>query len=429
MKRTSIVVVGAGFGGLSVVRGLREVCADVTLVDSVNHHLFQPLLYQVATAALSPADIAGAIRSLVSAQDNVTVIMDEVVGVDTVTRQVLLTGGATLAYDFLVLATGSAYSYFGNAQWADKSMVLKTLDDATRIRSRLLSSFEWAESSTDAEEIERLLTFVVVGGGPTGVELAGNIAELARTTLSDDFRRIDPRAATVVLIEAEPRLLADFPDTLARYVENALRSLEVDVRCGLRVTSIDERGLTASDVRIDSENIFWAAGTKARPAAEWIGAKASRNGAIEVHDDCSIPGHEDIYAIGDCACQVGVDGKPLPGLAAVAKQQGKFLAKLLAARVKGVRPAARFIYKDFGTMAIVGRYRAVARLPIGSVSGPIAWLLWSLVHLILLMDFRSRLAVYFNWCWSWLTYGRGARLIMAPSSRPRRSTPPRKACA
>jgi NADH dehydrogenase len=412
MTKKRVVIIGAGFGGLAVAYKLKHADAEVVVIDRTNYHLFQPLLYQVATAALSPADIASATRSLLNDQSNTTVIMDVVTGIDSATRQVRLENGASIAYDMLVLAIGASYSYFGRDDWAKYSLVLKTLEDATAIRGRLLSAFEMAEGETNAEEIRRLLTFVVVGGGPTGVELAGNIAELARTTLARDFRRIDPSSARVVLVEAEKRLLLAFPEDLGRYVENALRSLNVDVRCGERVTALDEVGLSAGSDRIDAANVFWAAGTRARPAADWLGADAAHNGAIYVGPDCSVPGHDGVFAIGDCASQLGTDGKPLPGLGAVAKQQGEYLGALIAGKLKGQTNPKPFRYKDLGTMAIVGRYRAVAKLPFTSFTGPLAWVMWSLVHLILLMDFRSRAAVYWSWCWSWLTYGRGARLII-----------------
>jgi NADH dehydrogenase len=411
MVKKKVVIVGAGFGGLAVARELRHADADVVVIDRTNHHLFQPLLYQVATAALSPADIASATRALLNTQNNTEVILDAVTGIRPADRTVLLAGGASLSYDILVLATGASYSYFGHDEWSKYSMVLKTLEDATAIRGQLLSAFEWAEGATDPEEIKRLLTFVVVGGGPTGVELAGNIAELARTTLARDFRRIDPASAHVILVEAETRLLTAFPEHLGSYVEAALRSLQVDVRLGERVTALDEDGLTAGDERILAASVFWAAGTRSRPAAEWLGVDAARNGAINVAPDCSVPGFDGVFAIGDCASQLAANGKPLPGLGAVAKQQGQYLGKLIAKRLRGDPSVGPFRYRDLGTMAIVGRYRAVAKLPIGSFTGPLAWVMWSLVHLILLMDFRSRAAVYWSWFWSWLTYGRGARLI------------------
>jgi NADH dehydrogenase len=411
MTRPRIVIIGAGFGGFAVVRALRRADADLVLVDRTNHHLFQPLLYQVATAALSPADIATATRALLHRQANVRVVMGEVTGIDSRGKRVKIRATEDLPYDYLIIATGAAYSFFGHDEWECHSWVIKTLEDATAIRGRLLGAFEWAESRTDPKEISRLLTFIVVGGGPTGVELAGNIAELSRATLARDFRRIDPASARVIVFEAGPTLLSSFPKHLAQYADAALRSLGVEVRLGTAVTAIDARGLTAGDERIEAANIFWAAGTAARPAAQWLGAAAARNGAVKIAADCTVPGYDNIFAIGDVASQPDATGQPLPGLAAVAKQQGAYVGKLVAARLKGKPPPPPFRYRDLGTMAVIGRSRAVARFPRMSFTGTAAWLLWSLVHLLLLTDFRSRLAVYFNWTWSWFTYGRGARLI------------------
>ncbi len=407
-------MIGAGFGGLAVARALRGTDAEVTLVDRVNHHLFQPLLYQVATAALSPADIATATRALFPRQQNLTVLMGEVTGIDTARKRVQIVASPDCPYDVLVLATGAAYSYFGHEKWSDGSLVLKTLEDATVIRARLLGAFEWAESRTDPAEIRRLLTFVVVGGGPTGVELAGNIAELARSTLARDFRHINPASARIVLFESGPRLLAAFPERLGRYAARALASLGVEVRVGIPVTAIDPQGLSAGSERIDCGTIIWAAGTAARPAARWLGVSTARDGCIRIDARCAVEGMSDVFAIGDVTVQQDQHGRRLPALAAVAKQQGRYLGRLLRARVNGrTDPPAPFRYRDFGTLAVIGRRRAVAKLPFASFTGTIAWLLWSLVHLMLLTDFRSRLAVYANWTWSWLTYGRGARLVAA----------------
>lgn len=409
--RPRIVIIGAGFGGFAAARALRRSDADVVLIDRTNYHLFQPLLYQVATAALSPADIATATRSLLRRQANVTVIMGEVIGIDSQSQRVKIAATADLDYDFLIIATGAAYSFFGHEEWRRYSRAIKSLEDAIAIRSSLLGAFEWAESRTDPGEIGRLLTFVVVGGGPTGVELAGNIAELSRSTLARDFRRIKPAMARVILFEAGPTLLSGFPPRLAAYAEAALRSLGVEVHLGTAVTDVDAHGLTAGNQRIEAANVFWAAGTAARPAARWLGADAAGNGAVKVSPDCSVSGHGNIFAVGDVASQPDARGRPLPGLAAVAKQQGAYVGKLIAATLQGRRPPPPFHYRDFGTLAVIGRSRAVAQLPHVWLTGTPAWLLWSLVHLLTLMDFRTRLAVYFNWTWSWLTYGRGARLV------------------
>ena len=407
-----IVVVGAGFGGLAAVKGLKHAEAEITLIDRTNHHLFQPLLYQVATAALSPADVAVATRALLRHQSNVSVLMVEAVGVEPARNVVRLAGGREIAYDHLVLATGAAYSFFGQDAFAEHSQVLKSLRDALSIRHRLLSSFELAEQSDDPAEIERLLTFVVVGAGPTGVEMAGTIAELARSSLASDFKHIDPRAARVILCEAGPRVLSAYPERLSDYALEALGSLGVDVRLGQAVEAIAADGLVLGGTRIEAANVLWCAGTQARPAAAWLGAEAARNGSVVVAPDCSVPGHPNIYAIGDVAsCTDAKTGKPLPGLAPVAKQQGAYVARVLSARLKGAPAPGPFRYRDLGTMAVIGRSRAVADFGWLRVTGFIAWLAWSLVHLMLLVDFRSRLTVYVNWSWAWFTYGRGARLL------------------
>jgi NADH dehydrogenase len=411
MAKRRIVIIGAGFGGLATARALDGADAEIVLIDRANHHLFQPLLYQVATAALSPADIATATRALIGRQANLTILMAEATGIDTATRRVRLADTAEVPYDDLVLATGAAYSYFGHDDWAGHSLSLKTLEDAAALRSRLLGVFEWAESRTDPEEIRRLLTFVVVGGGPTGVELAGNVAELARSTFAREFRRIDPRSARILLCESGPGLLAAFPARLGRYAERALASLGVELLLGRAVTAIDANGIVAGGERIEAASVLWAAGTAARPAAAWLGVTPAQHGTIAVGADCAVPGHPGIYAIGDGASQLGSTGQPLPGLAAVAKQQGHYVGRLLRARLDGKPPPAPFRYHDYGMLAVVGRYRAVATLPLFSLAGPPAWLLWSLVHLVLLMDFRSRTAVWLNWCWSWLSQSRGDRLV------------------
>ncbi len=409
--RKRIVVVGAGFGGMAVMQALKDVEADITLVDRTNHHLFQPLLYQVATAALSPAEIATASRVLLRGHHNVTVLMSEVTGVDPVARSVSLASGARLNYDYLVLATGADYSFFGHDAWATHAHVLKTLDDALSIRDCLLSAFEWAEESSDPQEAQQLMTFVVIGGGPTGVELAGTMAELARSTLARDFQHIDPRSARIVLCEAGERLLASFPGYLSDYAAGALRELGVEVRLGEAVKAIDAHGVILGSTRIEASLVLWCAGTEARPAARWIGAAAARNGAIEVAADCSVPGHPEIFAIGDCASYAAGLTRPLPGLAPVAKQQGRYVGRLLKARLTGRREPAPFRYHDWGTMAVIGRSHAIADFGRFKFKGFFAWLTWSLVHLMLLVDFRSRVMVYLNWSWAFFTYGRGARLL------------------
>lgn len=415
-RRPRVVIVGAGFGGLAAARGLTGRGADILLIDRTNHHLFQPLLYQVATAALAESDIASPIRAILRRQADTTILMGEVVGVDPSRRAVVVQDIGEFPYDYLILATGAAYSWFGHDDWAAHATVLKSLDDAAVVRHRLLSAFERAEGCSDPDEIRRLLTFVVVGGGPTGVELAGSIAELARSTLARDFRRIEPRQARIVLAEAGPRLLAAFPQPLSHYTVRALASLGVEVWLKAAVEEIDAEGVVMAGQRIASAGVFWCAGTAARPAATWLGADAARNGAVKVAPDCSVPGHDDVFALGDVASQDGRNGRPLPGLAAVAEQHGKYVARVIANRIAGRPPPKPFRYRDLGSLAIIGRSRAVAWLGRLQLTGFPAWLFWSLVHLLLLAGFRNRLVVYVNWSWAWFTYGRGARLITDPDA-------------
>ncbi|WP_454883250.1 NAD(P)/FAD-dependent oxidoreductase [Sphingomonas oryzagri] len=410
-RRPRIVVVGAGFGGMAAVKALKDADADITLVDRTNHHLFQPLLYQVATAALSPADIATADRALLRRQENVTILMEEVTGAAPERCIVQLANGRELSYDYLILATGAAYSFFGHEEWRAHARVLKSLRDALAIRAEVLGAFERAEQAESPEEARRLLTFVIVGAGPTGVELAGTLAELARSTLARDFRHIDPRSTRILLCEAGPRVLAAFPESLSDYAADALRKLGVELRLGQSVTAIDATGLMIGDERIETRNVLWCAGTAARPAARWLGVEAARNGAVKVLDDCSVPGCPGIFAIGDVASHGDGSGNPLPGLAPVAKQQGRYVAGVIKARLAGRADSVPFRYRDFGTMAVIGRSRGVADFGWMRLTGFFAWLTWSLVHLMLLVDFRSRLAVYLNWTWAWFTYGRGARLL------------------
>ena len=330
-----VVVVGAGFGGLNVVKALAAAPVHITLIDRTNHNLFQPLLYQVATAALAPSDIAVPIRAIFSRSRNVLVLMGEVDGVDTVRRTVQVRQTAEVPYDILVLATGSAYSWFGHDAWRAHSLALKSLDDAERLRLHVLGAFERAESRTDPDEIRALLTFIVVGGGPTGVELAGAIAELARATLARDYRRIDPKSTRVIVCEAGSRLLPSFPEKLSGYAARKLNALGVEVLTGDTVADVREDGITAGGHSIAAANVFWCAGTEATPAASWIHAATGRHGLIKVGPDCSVLGHDEIFAIGDVADMAGADGKPLPALAPVAKQQGRYLARLIRLRIAG----------------------------------------------------------------------------------------------
>lgn len=411
-------MVGAGFGGLELVRALADVPVSITLIDRHNHHCFQPLLYQVATAALSPADIAWPIRSILRAQPNVATLMAEVDGVD-VERRLVHAGVRAIPYDDLVLATGATHAYFGNDHWARAAPGLKTIEDAAAIRRDILIAFERAEFTEDPEERARQLTFVVVGGGPTGVEMAGAIAEVAKKALRRDFRRIDPRAARVVLIEAGPRVLAGFPDHLSDYAVRALERMGVEVMTDNPVTGCDDGGVETKAGRIEARTIVWGAGVRASPAAEWAGAEADRAGRVTVAPDLSLPGHPEIFAIGDTALVEQEDGTPVPGIAPAAKQMGAYVARVLAARAKGEAPPGPFRYRHEGDLATIGRKAAVVKRGRLELTGFIGWLAWSLAHVYFLIGLRARLVVGGAWLWNWLTYRRGARLIsIGPPAKP-----------
>jgi NADH dehydrogenase len=407
--RPRIVVVGAGFGGLSAAMRLARVAAEVTIVDRRNHHLFQPLLYQVATAALSPADIAAPIRGILSRQANTAVILGTVTGIDVGGRAVLL-GERRIPYDQLVVATGARESYFGHDDWAAVTSGLKTIEDAEAMRRRILVAFERAEDHEDEAERRRLLTFVIIGGGPTGVELAGALAELARAALARDFRRIDPKTARIVLVEAGPRLLPSFPPRLSLEAARALERLGVELRLGTAVTGCDREGAVLGNERIESRTIVWAAGVAASGAARWLGVEPGRGGRVPVGPDLALPDHPEIFVIGDTAEFSGPHG-PLPGLAPVAKQQGVYAARVIAARVAGRKPPGPFRYRDFGNLATIGRRAAVADFGRLRLTGRLAWLAWGAAHIYFLIGFRNRVAVAIDWLWSYLTFERGARLI------------------
>jgi NADH dehydrogenase len=409
-SRPRVVIVGAGFGGLSAATRLGRAAAEVIVIDRHNHHLFQPLLYQVATAALSPADIAAPIRAVLGRQRNTRVMLGTVTGIDKEGRAVTV-GGRRIPYDYLVLATGARDSYFGHDDWAAVASSLKDIEDARAMRRRILIAFEHAEDSDDEAERRRLMTFVIVGGGPTGVELAGALAELSRATLARDFRRIDPATARIVLVEAGPRLLASFPERLSAVAARALTRLGVELRLGAAVTGCDAGGVRLGDERIDSRTVIWAAGVIASPAAEWLGVEAGRGGRVVVAPDLSLPGHPEIFVIGDTAQAEGRDGRMLPGLAPVAKQQGRYVARAILARLAGRTPAP-FRYRNAGNLATIGRREAVVDFGWLRLSGRLAWLLWSGAHIYFLIGFRNRLVVATEWLWSYLTYQRGARLII-----------------
>jgi NADH dehydrogenase len=413
MAQPRIVIVGAGFGGLSAAHGLAGAPADVTVIDQRNYHLFQPLLYQVATAGLSPAQIAQPIRAILRDAENVRVILGRVASVDRQRRKVQL-DDREIDYDVLVLAMGSRHAYFGHDDWESVAPGLKNIDDATGIRRRILMAFEKAEQSADPEARRRLLTFVVIGGGPTGVEMAGAIAELAHVALRRDFRTINPREARIVLVEAGPRLLASFPAALSDAAHRSLERLHVEVRLGRPVSHCDEAGVIISDEQLEAATIVWAAGVASSPAAQWLGVDKDRVGRVMVGPDLTVPDHPEIFVIGDTAHALGRDGQPLPGLAPVAKQQGAYVARVLRARLAGKSPPAPFRYRNYGTVATIGRRAAVADFGWLKLDGTLAWLLWGLIHISFLIGFRNRLVVFFDWLWSYLTFQSGARLITGP---------------
>jgi NADH dehydrogenase len=407
--KSRIVILGAGFGGLSAAKALARAPAELTIVDQHNYHLFQPLLYQVATAALSPADIASPIRSVLARQANAAVVLAEVSGVDLAGREVFAEG-RRIPYDFLVVATGAQHAYFGHDDWERFAPGLKTIDDATYLRRRILLAFEKAESETDPVRRRSLLNFVVVGGGPTGVEMAGAIAELARKALKSDFRTIDPSSARVFLVEAAPRVLTPFDARLSKAALQALGSLGVEVRLDAPVTACDDQGISIGGERIAAATIIWAAGVMASPAGVWLGAKTDRAGRVEVQADLSLPGHPEVFVIGDTALVRSERGELLPGVAPVAKQEGAYVARLLLDRFAG-RQTPPFRYRDFGILATIGRKHAVVQMGPIRLSGFIAWLLWCFAHIYFLIGFRNRLAVVMNWAWNYFTFQRGTRLI------------------
>ncbi len=409
-SKPRIVIVGAGFGGLATAQGLRSVDADITLIDRQNHHLFQPLLYQVATAGLSPAEIAWPVRRLMRRQLNTRVLMGEVTSVDAA-RKVVMLDAAPIAYDFLVIATGATHGYFGRDEWAKHAPGLKTLDDATAIRRRVLLAYERAEMVSNPAEIARQLTVVIVGGGPTGVELAGAVAELGRRALARDFRFIDPRRTRVLLIEAGPRLLANFPESLSHYTAGALQRLGVELRLNQAVTQCDGAGVRIGEEFIRAGTVVWAAGIRASPASRWLGLEPDRAGRVIVGPDLRAPGHEDIQVIGDTAAARNPDGSPQPGIAPVAQQQGAYVALTIAARIAGRQAPPAFVYRDRGLFATIGRKEAVIAYGRMRLSGWLAWWIWGAAHVYFLVSLRNRLIVVTQWLWSYLLFERGARLI------------------
>ncbi|PDT50391.1 FAD-dependent oxidoreductase [Sinorhizobium fredii] len=409
-ERPRVVILGAGFGGLNAALTLRRAPVEVTVIDRRNYHLFQPLLYQVATAGLSPAQIAMPTRRILSRQSNATVLMDNVETVDTAARCVV-TGNRSIAYDYLIIATGARHTYFGNDAWADHAPGLKTIADATAIRARILSAFEQAEVIDDPASRKRLLTFVVVGGGPTGVELAGAIAELARKTIIRDFRRIDASSTRVMLVEAGERILPAMPPRLSAKACQQLSALGVEIVLGNAVAACDDHGVKLADgTQMGSACVLWAAGVMASNAAKWIGAPADRAGRVKVDGCLSPPGHDEIFVIGDTASVIDAAGHPVPGVAPAAKQMGRYAARAILNHMAG-RSSAPFRYRDYGNLATIGRKAAVADFGKARLSGYAAWLLWNFAHLWFLVGFRNRFVVFLDWSVAYVRNDRAARLI------------------
>ena len=405
-----IVIVGAGFGGIACAAALRKVRASITIIDRANHHLFQPLLYQVATAALSPGDIAAPVRPLFRDAFNTRVLLGTVKAIDTHSKFVTM-GTKQIPYDYLVLATGAAHSYFGKDQWAPFAPGLKRIEDATEIRRRILTAFERAEATDDAQERQALLTFLIVGGGPTGVELAGAIAELARFGMDQEFRNFDPTTARVILVQSAPRLLPAFPEPLARHAQRALEKLGVEVRLGSRVETIDVAGVAVSGQRIAARTVLWAAGVMASDAAKWLQVAADSSGRVKVGDDLRVPARVNVFAIGDTASSEAWNGKPVPGLAPAAKQGGAYVASVIRASIEARKTPGPFAYRHLGSLATIGRKAAVADFGFIKLWGAPAWWLWGLVHVGFLVGVRNRVSTMLNWFWAYLTFGGGIRLI------------------
>ena len=408
-ERKRVVVVGGGFGGLWAVRALKLAPLDITLIDRCNHHLFQPLLYQVATAGLAAPSIAAPLRHILRKQGNVTVLMGNVQTVDLPLRRVYV-GEQAIEYDFLVIATGATHAYFGHDDWAQRAAGLKTLNDALAIRARLLIAFERAEVETDPRLREAWLTFAVIGAGPTGVELAGTLAEIARHTLAPEFRRSDPRQARVILIEAGSRVLANFAPELSAKAVAQLTRLGVTVRTGRPVTALGSDYLELGDERIETRTILWAAGVAASPLGRKLGAPLDRTGRVIVQPDLSLLDHPEVFVVGDLAA-ISVNGRPVPGIAPAAKQMGAYAAKCIASILVG-RPRTAFRYRDYGALATIGRRAAVVELPGLKLSGTLAWCFWLAAHIFFLIGFRNRLVVLLDWAWAYITYDRNARIIV-----------------
>lgn len=407
-----VVIIGAGFGGLAAVQALGGLAADITVIDRHNYHLFQPLLYQVATAALSPADIAWPIRHILRRQKNTTVLLDAVSGIDRQAGVVTTEGGRTIQWDHLIIATGAHHSYFGRDDWEKNAPGIKTIADATSLRQKILLAFERAEGESREHERAALLTFVIVGGGQTGVEMAGAIAELARHSIAEDFRVIAPASARIILVEAGPRILHTLTEKLSENARATLQKMGVEVMAGSRVEDVDAGGVMIDGQRIAAKTVVWAAGAKASPAGEWLDAPVDKTGRVIVDNNLNIAGDARVFVIGDTAAFTPEGAsRPLPGVAAVAKQMGAFAAKRIRAKVEQRKPPENFKYHDVGTVAAIGRNNAIVVLPGLNATGFIGWLLWSVSHIFFLIGLRNRASVMLNWAWNYVTWQRGARLI------------------
>lgn len=421
LRQPHVVIIGGGFGGLWAARALASAPLRITLVDRCNHHLFQPLLYQVATAGLSAPDIAAPLRHILGRQKNVEVRMATVTGIDAPARRITLGDGHTLDFDVLVLASGATHAYFGNDHWAVHAPGLKTLDDALGLRRKLLLAFERAEAASDPAERDAWLSFAIVGGGPTGVELAGTLAEIARHTLRDEFRNIDPAQARVRLVEAGPRVLASFPQALSEKAKRQLEKLGVEVALGTPVKDINADGFFLGDTFMPAKTVVWAAGVAASPLGAMLGVPLDRAGRVLVQPDLSVPGHPHVFVVGDLASLLQADGTPVPGVAPAAKQMGRLVARNIVARLAGTATSA-FSYKDYGNLATIGRMAAVVDLGKLRFSGLAAWWFWLVMHVFFLIGFRNRLVVLVNWWWAYWSYQRSARIILGHGGPAERST-------
>ena len=421
LGRHRVVIVGGGFGGLAAAKALRDAEIDVTLIDRRNHHLFQPLLYQVATAALSPSEVAWPIRHLLRHQKNVRVLMATVVGVDTAARQVLLEDGSRQSYDSLILATGAQHAYFGHDEWEAYAPGLKTVEDATAIRRKLLLALEAAERETDPERRKALLTFAIIGAGPTGVEMAGAIIELGRASIRGQFNTLSPDDLRVVLIEGGERVLPNFDKALSAYTLEALKRMGVEVAFGTPVSAIDAEGVTFGDRHVATHTVIWAAGVAASPVAKWLGIEGDRAGRIKVDPDLTAPGLPDVFVIGDAASVTRDNGKPVPGVAPAAKQMGRHVARVIRRRLAGDSTPLPFAYRHDGDLATIGKSSAVIDFGWIKLRGWFAWWIWGLAHIYFLVETRTRIFITLSWLWIYLTGQRGARLIThgdAPKTRP-----------